>query len=552
MIPLLRWHLRRCCLAKGVFALYGSAWSLVPFLVVIPLALWTRQVLPGLAVGLLVGAWLLHPGPLSSVSAAVQYVLKETAQADNLRLILFLYGFGAFVGLVRVTGGVAGFAQWMTERVRSQRAALWVTWASSLFTFMAPDFRIVTMGPVMKQVFDRLRAKRQTVALIIDITSTPLIALIPTGTVFVGYMVGLLGGVGRHQAQPAYAYHLLLRSLPLNFFSLAMLGFGLWITWRHRAEPEPELPAEGAAGEAGERLSRRQRLHMAAQLAQWETARELVPALAREHRRSVASPDAGSRMTSDAASDGQSKPNSDADFPDPLDLVAEGVRPRLRHLVFPLVLLLALTLFLTWWDGRGPAVSVWQAFVRADAARAMLNAVWITIGLSFIWYALHRQPLARTLYGFMAGGNEMMSVIVLLILVWAVSAVSADLGFVPFTQRVLGHLIPPSLLAPALFLFGCLISYVIGSSFGTWGMLMPLGFSLAASTGASLALIAGAVFASGTFGGFASPLSDNTVAMATVMRLPVMAYARAKLVPALAVAAVCIVAYAVVGGVRLP
>lgn len=131
----------------------GTIWSLLPFLVVIPLALLTRQVLPGLVVGLLVGAYMLNPTPLGGVDTALQYILKELAVPDNLRLIVFMYGFGAFVGLVRITGGVSGFAQLMEEKIHSGRGAFIVTWLSALLTFMAPDFRIITVGPVMKQVF---------------------------------------------------------------------------------------------------------------------------------------------------------------------------------------------------------------------------------------------------------------------------------------------------------------------------------------------------------------------------------------------------------------
>ena len=155
--------------------------------------------------------------------------------------------------------------------------------------------------------------------------------------------------------------------------------------------------------------------------------------------------------------------------------------------------------------------------------------------------------MARILGGFMGGGNEMMNVIALLGLVWSVSAVSTDLGFTIWTQHTIGRLVPPALIAPVLFVFGCAISYVVGSSFGTWGMLMPLAFSIATSTHASLPLVIGAVFASGTFGGFASPLSDNTVAMATVTRLPVMGYARHKLLPALGMAGVSTVAFGLAG-----
>lgn len=78
--------------------------------------------------------------------------------------------------------------------------------------------------------------------------------------------------------------------------------------------------------------------------------------------------------------------------------------------------------------------------------------------------------------------------------------------------------------------FGAVISYFIGSS---WGMLMPLGVTLASQSGANILPVIGAVFASGTFGAFASPLSDNTVTLCTILDLPVMEYARTKLVPSL-------------------
>ncbi|MBX5436993.1 MAG: sodium:proton antiporter [Alicyclobacillaceae bacterium] len=529
--------------------MYGTAWSLVPFLVVIPVAMVARQVIPGLLAGLLVGAYMTHPTPLGGIAAALGYLLKELAIPDNLRLLVFLFGFGAFVGLVRVTGGVSGFARWINNRVRTVRRAFLLTWLTSLVTFMAPDFRIVTVAPVMRQVFQHQSVQPEKVALAIDITSTPLCAIMPVGTAFVGYMVGLIAAENRHHNLGAAPYDVFLHSLPLNFFSLTILFFGaimtllparraayaprsaatgrphpLWpVLRRPRTQPRPPLTAES-------------RLRIASQFAAAEAATEFGPAR----------PEVQSGRTGCAAGRAASHGTpAEEDFPDPVETVAERVPPNSLHLLVPLLLLLGLTVFLTWWDGHRSSPTVWGAFAHANAAKAMLEALLITLVVSLCWYTAWRQPMQRTMFGFLAGGNEMMAVNVLLALVWAVSAVSADLGFVPYTAGAIGHLVPPALLAPALFVFGCLISYFIGSSFGTWGMLLPLGFSLAASTDAPLPLVAGAVFASGTFGGFASPLSDNTVAMATVMKLPVMRYARYKLWPALLAAMVAAVLYAV-------
>jgi tetracycline resistance efflux pump len=504
--------------------LIGSFASLIPFLIVIPIAMWTKQVIPGLMTGLLVGAYMLHPTLIGGVEAAVRYLIQETSITDNVRLILFLYGFGAFVGLIRVTGGVAGFAAWMTKKIHTERGAFLLTWLSALATFMAPDFRIITIAPIVKQVFAKLGVPANRVAYAIDVTSTPLCAVVPIGTAFVGYMVGLMHTQVHVHGASVGSYPLFLRSLPFNFFSWVMLAFGLYTSFFHRtASKSAERPAVVPTKAASPLAVRTQ-------------------SLAR-HRIAVLQMEAGTLDGGNSLAKAEDK-----GFPDAVDLVAEHAKPNTANLLFPLALLLVLTIFLTWVSGReAGGRGFLSAFVEANAAVAMLQAVLITLVVSVVYYLFRKIPIDRSMFGFLAGGNEMMAVIVLLVLVWGVSAVSSDLGFSTFTQREILRYVPTSLVAPALFVIGCAISYVIGSSFGTWGMLMPLGFSLAASGAGQLSLIAGAVFAAGTFGGFASPLSDNTVAMATVMKLPIMAYARHKAKTALWAAGLCTVFYGVAG-----
>jgi Na+/H+ antiporter len=500
-----------------------TIWSLLPFLVVIPLALFTRQVLPGLVVGLLVGAYMLNPTPFGGIDIALQYILKELAVPDNLRLIVFMYGFGAFVGLVRITGGVSGFALLMEEKIHSGRGAFAVTWLSALLTFMAPDFRIITVGPVMKQIFSRLKVPVNKVAFVIDATSTPLCAIMPLGTVFIGYIIGLLDMVSRHQGVVTPPYNLFLLSIPFNFFSLAMLAFAFFYTFRKTDRDQAKAPVS----QPNESLARIRAVG-SAKLAFAETSMELaIRPPWKKLQRNVQS-------------------ESDV-YPDPVDIVAQKVSPNSLNLIVPLALLLGFTLFYTWWDGHLHSTSLFGALIQANAAKAMLEALLTTLLISFIWYSFQKQPIQRTLFGFLQGGNEMMGVNVLLVFVWAVSAISTDLGFVSYTEQTVGHLVPAAFIAPAFFIIGCLLSYVIGSSFGTWGILLPLGFSLATTEHAAFPLIAGAVFASGTFGGFVSPLSDNTVAMATVMKIPVMDYAKVKLRYGLMVAGACTVLYGLVG-----
>ncbi len=497
----------------------GSFLSLLPFVVVIPIALWTKQVIPGLAVGLLIGAYMVHPTILGGLQSTLDYIVKEIESGNNVNLILFLYGFGAFVGLIRVSGGVKGFSTWMEKRITTERGAFGLTWLSSIVTFMAPDFRIITIAPVVKRIFERLGVQKERVAYAIDVTSTPLCAVIPLGTAFVGYMVGLMHTSVHHTNTTLSPYQLFIESIPFNFFAWVMLVLGFIITFFVHSSSQKQPSSHSH--------HRHRQFKNVITLTTAETG--TIGLLSHPQRMNHLASSKKKEST-----------------PDPIEAMAQQANGHAVHLVLPLAVLLLLTFSLTYWSGyvhggRG----LLPTLLHANAAAAMLQALVVTLFFMAIFFMLRRQSIARIMVGFLQGGNEMMPVIVLLILIWAVSAVSADLGFAQFCQREITRLIPHALIVPALFVFGCLISYFIGSSFGTWGMLMPLGFSLAAAGAGSLPLVAGAIFASGTFGGFASPLSDNTVAMATMMKLPVMKYANYKTKSAVIAATICALLYGI-------
>jgi Na+/H+ antiporter NhaC len=174
--------------------------------------------------------------------------------------------------------------------------------------------------------------------------------------------------------------------------------------------------------------------------------------------------------------------------------------------------------------------------------QSMLTALLFTTLFSFLFFRLQKVKTSDLLTGFISGGNELMSVIVLLSVVWGLSSVTEDLGFSSFITGYAEH-IPNVAIVPILFLFGSAISYFIGSAWGTWGILMPLGISMSQASGISLPLVIGAVFASGTFGAFASPLSDDTNTIARILNLSVVEYAKYKLKPALIAAFITAVLY---------
>ncbi len=200
------------------------------------------------------------------------------------------------------------------------------------------------------------------------------------------------------------------------------------------------------------------------------------------------------------------------------------------NLIFPVFLLLGLSLFLLWQNGTTKgAQTIFEAFTLADATFVMLLAVFITLVLTFVFYIIRKQKLDEILYHFYDGGNQMMEAISLLVLIWSLTLSAEDLGFSKFISSTLGAFLPAFLTPVTIFVLGSVIGYFIGSSWGTWGLFMPLGMSLAVSTGASIPLTVGAVFASGAFGALTSPLGDTTITTASILDMPLVEYSRYKL-----------------------
>lgn len=507
--------------------MHHASWlSLLPFLIVIPISIWTKQVQPGLFVALLLGSYLIDPSPLGGIQKAIHYVVDNLIKSNNIRIILFLYIFAGLIHLIKVSGGIKGFVTLISDKVKTKKSAMFLTWISTMATFSDPDFRIVTIAPIMQALQERLHMSKQRIGFVIEVTSNPIVALVPIATGFVGYMVTIIDSSLKHSGIHRAAYTTYVESIPFNFFSLVIVIIGLYYTFfmhqKEKAEgtdPQPGNPQPLSQGKNGQPLPQQ------ASLNQGKSLKDAYGNPVKDvHGKSL---EGSGKLVF------QEEYSRHLDAPihhDPGE--EDSVKPRPWNLILPIATVLLLTLFLSYWNGHTKASSFFGAFIRSDALGVMLESLLITLIFTIILLIFQKLSIAKIVTSFVEGGNQLMSVIILLALIWAVSAVSEDLGFsIYITNHVKGW-IPPMLVAPILFLLGAVISYFIGSSWGTWGLLMPLGVMLAHHSGSHLLLVIGAVFASGTFGAFASPLSDNTVTLCTIMKLDIMPYARSKLIPA--------------------
>lgn len=466
----------------------NSSWvSLLPFLVVIPIAILAKQVQPGLFAGLLLGCYLKQPDLFGGIKALISYIVDNLIKPNNIRMVIFLYVFAGLIRLTKMTGGIKGFVDLVGRKVKTKRAAMLLIWLSTLGTFNNPNFRIVTITPIIKILKRRLPISSEKIGFAIDVTSNPVVVLVPIATAFVGYMVSLTGTALQDVGIKETPYGIYIKSIPFNFFSLIIIAIGVYYSFfknfGNNSDDNVGIKPQDQDEEA-----------------------ELQKCLQAYEK------------------DTPSKP---------------------WNLILPLSIVLALTIFLSWWDGHTQAKDFIDAFIKADPLGVMLESLFISLILAIFFYLLQRYNLAKLVNHFINGGNELVSVILMLTLVWALSAVSEDLGFSKYIAGHLIGLIPPAIIAPIVFILGSTLSYFIGSAWGTWGLLMPLGVTLANQAGSNIILVIGAVFASGTFGAFASPLSDNTVALCTILDVPLMEYSRFKLKPSLIAAGLSIILFGV-------
>jgi Na+/H+ antiporter NhaC len=446
--------------------------SLVPFLIVIAMSIWLKNILPGLVVGLLVGSLIFTSDILDGTIQSVTYMVTTLSDETNIKIIGFLYLFGGLVGMMNISGGIKGFSEWVGTKIKNERGLLGLIWLTIPFTFMMPMFRIMMIGPVVKSLAKKMNVSKQKVGLTMDISTESVIVLLPVATAFVGFMVSLVEGSIRDLNFGMSPYEVFLLSILFNFFAITTLIIGLIQTFWIRSKKDSNV--KGVQEQMEEEEHEFHRIGIKKELSM--------------------------------------------------------VKAQPWNLIVPVFLLLGLSLFLLWQDGKSKgAITVFDAFSIADATFVMLLAVFITLILSFIFYIIRRQHLSELLYHFYDGGNQMMEAISLLVLIWSLTLSAEDLGFSTFISSTLGAFLPAWSTPATIFLLGSVVGYFIGSSWGTWGLFMPLGVSLAVSTGASIPLTVGAVFASGAFGALASPLGDTTITTASIMDLPIVEYARYKL-----------------------
>lgn len=223
--------------------------SLVPPLTAIALSLATRQVHLSLFTGIWLGATILAGfNPIAGAAGALDVLVDVVTDRGTAETLLFTLMVGALIILVRESGGVLGFAEWMVGRgwVRGRRSAQLISIALGVSIFIESNITCLITGTVSRPLYDRVGLSRAKLAYVCDSTSAPICMLIPVNA-WGALILGLLAAEGL--ADPL---GVLLRAIPLNFYALAALGIVVWVAIRGRDYgPMRRAEAAGAEGRSG-------------------------------------------------------------------------------------------------------------------------------------------------------------------------------------------------------------------------------------------------------------------------------------------------------------
>lgn len=461
--------------------------SILPPVIAIVLAIWTKQVFISLFFGIWLGWTVLAGGnPLTGLADALESCIRVFEDGGNTKVIAFSAMVGALIAFTQRSGGVDGFVNWVSVKglVRSRRSAALMAYIVGVVVFVESSITCLVTGSVSRPLFDRFKISREKLAYVCDSTSAPICILIPLNG-WGAYIIGLLA------AQNIDApFAALLKSIPFNFYPIAALAMLLLVILTGK-DIGPMAAAEKRARELGEVLR--------------EGAEPLV---------------------STEVLTIEPKP---------------GVTPKAMNMLVPIavmVLMMPVGLLVT---GQGN-------LMKGSGSTSVFWAVLAAIVVAGILYKAQKIMTLRELVDlFFKGLGGLMPLALLMMLAFAIGNTCKELGTGPYVADVTSNWLSPGLVPAILFLVSGFIAFSTGTSWGTFAIMIPIGMPMVSLMGADLSLTLGALLSGGIFGDHCSPISDTTIISSMASASDHIDHVRTQLPYALLAAAFSLIAYLILG-----
>ncbi|MCH8272383.1 MAG: sodium:solute symporter [Candidatus Marinimicrobia bacterium] len=423
--------------------------SLIPPLVAIGFAIWTRQVYLSLFLGLLVGYTILAGwNPLVGFGDSLDALLRVFESESNSAVIIFSVLMGVLINYTQSSGGVQGFVNWLENKgfVNSKRSAGFLAWGIGMVVFVETNITCLVTGTVCRPVFDRHKISREKLAYIVDSTSSPVCIMLPLNA-WGAFIIGLLSEQGVE-----FPVKVFVQSIPFNFYAILALLLVVVVII---------------------------------------TQRDIGPMKDAENRAMESSND-------------ENKHRSISSNIGNIEIV-QGVTPKAINMILPIVtmvLMMPVGLYVT---GGGDMLS-------GSGSKSVLLAVIIAVFLAAVLYRVQGiMNLQELSSRFIEGGRALIPIAIIMMLAFAIGNLTTEMGTGIYVAKVIGSSVSYIFIPPILFIVASAISFSTGTSWGTFAIMIPIAIPLVVQTGGAIPLALAAVLSGGIFGDHCSPISDTTI-----------------------------------------
>ena len=474
-------------------ALYATIWALLPPLVAIVLALITKEVYSSLFVGIVVGA-LLYSGFKFEGTVTQIFeggIIKVLSDSYNVGILIFLVILGSVVCMMNKAGGSAAFGRWASKKIHTRVGAELAAIILGILIFIDDYFNCLTVGSVMRPVTDRHHVSRAKFAYLIDATAAPVCIIAPISS----WAAAVSGFV---EGQDGLA--IFVRTIPYNFYAILtivmMVGMVLMKT---------EFGA--------------MRIHEINAL-----NGDLYTTSARPYENAT-----------------------DDETPNP--------RGRVIDLVIPIVVLvICCVISMIYTGGFFSGTDFVTAFSQSDASTGLAMGSAFGLVFAIIFYMIRRVINFRDCMGCIPEGfKAMVPAIMILTFAWTLKAMTDSLGAAVFVEEAMRSVAGGiEVILPAIiFLVGCGLAFATGTSWGTFGILIPIVVAVFEKSSPEMMIISmSACMAGAVCGDHCSPISDTTIMASAGAQCDHVTHVSTQLPYAILAAAVSFVTYIVAGFVK--
>lgn len=488
-----------CCSSTTVFAadtsaeyvpqLYATIWSLVPPVVAIVLALITKEVYSSLFVGILIeGAFWSGFKPEATILHVFQDgVVGVLTDSYNMGILVFLVILGVMVCMMNKAGGSAAFGRWAKEHIKTRAGAQLATIALGVLIFIDDYFNCLTVGSVMRPVTDSHNVSRAKLAYLIDATAAPICIIAPISS-WAAAVTGFVKGED--------GFSIFIRAIPYNYY--AILTIIMMVTLVLAKEDYGPMKAHEKNAIEGDLFT------------------------------------TGDRPFENATEN------------------AIYNKGKVIDLVFPILsLIVCCVIGMIYSGGFFSGTGFVEAFSGSDASVGLMLGSFFAMVITIVFYAVRKVlRFSDSMACIPEGFKAMVPAILILTFAWTLKAMTDSLGAAPFVASVMnsaaGGLM--NLLPAIIFLVGCFLAFATGTSWGTFGILIPIVVAVFQGTNETMMIISiSACMAGAVCGDHCSPISDTTIMASAGAQCNHVNHVSTQLPYAMTVAAVSCITYVIAG-----